>query len=420
MLDSMNPRNFPFLNPDIIEETLSTQGQNLLKGMENLTRDIENGFITMVDSNAFEIGRNIAITKGQVSYRNNLMELIRFEPTTNEAYAEPLLIIPPWINKYYILDLAEENSFIKWLVGQGHKVYCISWVNPDASHAHIGFEDYITDGVMQAAQEIQSVEGANTPINAMGYCIGGTLLGLVLASLSGQNKSNPFQSATFLTTLLDFEHAGDIKNFIGVDQLESLNSMIAKDGVMDGRVMSLTFSLLRSSDLIWNFVINNYFLGREPMAFDLLYWNSDVTNLPAAMHMDYLKSFYMDNALAKGEYKIFGQKLDLKTIKTPAYFLATQDDHIAPHKAVKEGAALYGGAHEYVLAGSGHIAGVINPPHKNKYGYEANGEKHEGSWWLHWQKWINSRNKGTKHKPIGFQGKTYGNAPGTYVFKKHK
>ena len=420
-VEGINPRNFPLSNPDVVKEMLETRGENFLKGMDNLIQDVKNGTVSMTDTTAFTVGENIATTKGSVIYRNNLIELIQYAPTTKKVAKEPILIIPPWINKFYILDLTPKNSYIKWLVDQGHTVFCISWVNPDESYRDIGFANYMHDGVLKAT-EVANTICDTKQLNAIGYCIGGTLLAMTMSWLKGKRKDSPFLTATFLTTLLDFEQAGDLKVFIDKQQIEGLNKALIEKGVMDGKTMSLTFSLLRASDLIYSFIINNYFLGRDPAAFDLLYWNSDSTNLPAKMHCDYLQSFYLENKLAKGTYILDGVELDLTKLETPAYFLSTKDDHIAPWASTKAGADIYGGETQFVLAGSGHIAGVINPPHKNKYGYEIEGQSHGGSWWLHWQRWINKYNYGEPVSPRKhLSNKTYkilDHAPGKYVFDK--
>ncbi len=422
IIEGTNPRNFPLTNPDVIEETLKTNGENFLRGMDNLINDIERGTLSLTDETSFELGKNIAITKGNVIFKNKMMELIHYPANADDVFAEPLVIIPPWINKYYILDLTPENSMIKWLTSQGHNVFCISWANPDESFRDVEFKDYMHDGALKAI-EIANTICDTKQANVMGYCIGGTLLAMTMAWLKGKKKSNIIKSATFLTTLLDFEKAGDLRVFIDKDQIQSLNETLMDNGIMDGKSMSLSFSLLRASDLIWSFVINNYFMGRAPVPFDLLYWNGDSTNLPAAMHCDYLQSMYLDNKLAQGEYKLDGVTLDLSKIDTPAYFLSTRDDHIAPFEATKDGACLLGSTDKtFVLGGSGHVAGVINPPHKNKYGFEVNGEKYDGSWWSHWQKWIENRNSDKIKKPtkplIHKDYKKICAAPGEYVLNK--
>ena len=422
IIEGMNPRNFPFTNPDVVEETLKTNGENILRGMDNFISDIERGTLSITDESAFSLGKNIATTKGHVIYKNKMMELIHFPAQGKTTYKEPLVIIPPWINKYYILDLTPENSFIKWLTEQGHDVFCISWANPDETFRDVGFKDYMHDGALKAIEVANKICDTKQA-NVIGYCIGGTLLAMTESWLKGKKRQSPIQTATYLTTLLDFEHAGDLKVFIDKDQIETLNTTLIDNGVMDGKSMSLSFSLLRASDLIWSFVINNYFMGKSPVPFDLLHWNSDSTNLPATMHCDYLQSFYLDNILAKGKYKLDGVKLDLSQIDSPSYFLATKDDHIAPWKAIKHGATLLlKGNMTFVLGGSGHVAGVINPPHKEKYGYEVDGKNHSGSWWNHWAEWIVEYNKNKIKSKIKLDNskdfKVLYDAPGHYVLKK--
>ena len=421
IIEGMNPRNFPLTNPDILKEALETKGENFLRGLDNLIKDVKRGSVSMTDDKAFTPGENVANTPGHVIYQNKMMELLYYPANADKAYKEPLVIIPPWINKYYILDLTPENSFIKWLTEQGHHVFCISWANPDESYRDVEFKDYMHHGALKSIEIANTMAGTDKA-NVVGYCIGGTLLAMTQAWLEGKKKKSPIQSATFLTTLLNFEKAGDLRVFIDKDQIQSLNQTLMRTGVMDGKSLSMTFSLLRASDLIWSFVINNYFMGKDPVPFDLLYWNSDSTNLPAAMHCDYLKSMYLDNLLPLKEYKLDGVKIDLSKIKTPAYFLSTQDDHIAPWEATKDGAALLGGETTFVLGGSGHIAGVINPPHKNKYGFEADGKRHDGSWWPHWQDWIQKKNNNPdKNNCKPLKNKNYtpiSHAPGTYVLKK--
>jgi len=416
VIEGLNPRNFPLTNPDVIKETLETKGQNFLRGMDNLIKDVRRGTISMTDDTAFQVGETIAATPGTVIYKNHMMELIHYHPTTAKVHAEPIVIIPPWINKYYILDLTPQNSFIKWMVDQGHSVFCISWKNPDESYREISFKDYMHDGALTAIAEAAKIhKGAK--VNAIGYCIGGTLLAMTQAWLKGKRKASPLNTATYLTTLLDFEEAGELKIFIDDEQVNSLKHLLIEKGVMDGKSMSLTFSLLRASDLIWSFVINNYFMGRDPVPFDLLYWNGDSTNLPAAMHADYLQSMYLHNALADGNYILDGVTLDLSKINTPSYFFATRDDHIAPWPACQTGSDLIGGDSLFVLGGSGHVAGVINPPHKNKYGYTINGKNYDGSWWTHWNKWIAKNNQKPKVKPFPIPQNHYGPAPGQYVLE---
>ncbi|HRQ61769.1 MAG TPA: alpha/beta fold hydrolase, partial [Alphaproteobacteria bacterium] len=353
------------------------------------------------DYKAFKIGENIATADGAVVYRNDLMELLQFAPSTKEVSKRPLLIVPPWINKYYILDLKPENSFIQWAVNQGHTVFCISWVNPDKKLAEKRFEDYMQEGVLAALSAIEKITG-EPDVNAIGYCLGGTLLTITLAYLAEQKQSSKIASATFFTTLIDFENAGEMKLFMDDAQLELMNKEMAEKGVLQGKELQRSFSLLRANDLIWSFVVNNYLMGKEPFPFDLLYWNDDSTNMPAAMHSFYLRKLYRDNLLIQsGGILMNGKPIDITKIKTPAYFLSTREDDIAPWKATYAGPHHFGGPVSFTLAASGHTAGVVNHPDRKKYCYWTNSKlpakpdewtksakEHEGSWWPHWQKWI--------------------------------
>ncbi|MBU6234742.1 MAG: class I poly(R)-hydroxyalkanoic acid synthase [Alphaproteobacteria bacterium] len=429
-IDAMSPTNFAMTNPDVLQATLESGGQNLVRGMRNLCEDMKRGHLTMTDENAFKLGENIATTKGQVVFRNHMLELIHYAPAGDKVYETPLLIVAPWINKYYILDLRPDNSFVKWCVDQGHSVFMVSWVNPDATLRDVGFDDYMKDGIVAALDAIKKQTGAKSA-NVVGYCIGGTLLSMTLAWLKAKKKDGAVKSATFLTTLIDFENSGDLKLFVDEQQLELLHDKMSKQGFMDADTMKATFNMLRANDLIWSFVVNNYLLGREPFRFDLLYWNSDSTNLPAKMHEYYLRHMYLNNDLAKAEkLNVGGVKLDLGTIKTPCYFLSTRDDHIAPWKATYEGAKLMAGPVTFTLAGSGHIAGVINHPAAKKYNHwtssampkkpEAWLEKasaHEGSWWPHWNEWLKefAGKKVAAIDPAKGPLKPLCPAPGTYV-----
>jgi polyhydroxyalkanoate synthase len=400
-VDALSPANFAFTNPEVIKATIDTGGENLMHGMKNLLEDLKRGSLRMTDESAFKIGENIATTPGQVVFRNHLFELIHYAPAGDKTFETPLLDIPPWINKYYILDLKPENSFIRWALAQGHAVFVVSWVNPGADMKETDFDDYMTQGMLQALFAVEKQTGAKTA-NVVGYCIGGTLLAMTLAWLKAANEDKRIASATFLTTLLDFHDSGDLKLFVDEEQLASMRDHMENLGFMDANSLKSTFNLLRANDLIWSFVVNNYLMGREPFPFDLLYWNSDSTNLPAAMHEYYLRHMYLQNDLVKpGALDFAGVKLDLRTIDTPAYFLSTHEDHIAPWKATFAGAKLFSGDVTFTLSASGHIAGVVNPPAKNKYCYWTGAKKlqnadawmdgakqHEGSWWTHWQQWI--------------------------------
>lgn len=432
-LDAMAPSNFILTNPDIIAETVRTGGENLLRGLENLVEDMERGGgslrIATTDESAFIVGKNIATTKGAVIYRNEMMELIQYESTTDKVHKTPLLIVPPWINKYYILDLRPDNSLVKWLTDQGHTVFMISWVNPDETLRDAGFDRYVQDGVLAALTQIEKATG-EASVNTIGYCIGGTLLAITLAHLAETGKADKIKSSTFLTTLLDFEHAGELKLFIDEAQIDFLEDQMKARGYLDALYLQRTFSSLRANDLIWSFVVNNYLMGKEPSAFDLLYWNNDSTNLPMRMGIDYLRWMYLNNDLiAPGKLTICGTAIDLGEIRTPSYFLSTHDDHIAPWHATFAGPALLGGDCVFTLAKSGHIAGVVNPPSANKYGYYTSDKTggsaeewlqgaidHNGSWWTHWQEW-EEKYAGPKMaaRPIN---NALSPAPGEYVRKK--
>ena len=427
--DAMSPTNFMMTNPEVINETMKTGGENLVKGFENLMSDIKDGKLNIrtTDNTAFELGKNIAMTKGQVVHQNDMMQLIQYEPTTDNVHKTPMLIIPPWINKYYILDLRPDNSLIEWAVAQGHTVFVISWVNPDATLAQKQFENYMNEGILESLTQIENITG-EAQTNAVGYCLGGTLLAITLSYLTQNKKDSRIASATFLTTLLDFEHAGDMKLFLDDVQLDVLDEMMDKHGVLDGKEMQKTFSLMRANDLIWSFVVNNYLMGREPFPFDLLYWNDDCTNMPAAMHRFYLRNMYQDNKLIEaGGIDVNDTPVDLSIIKTPRHFISAREDHIAPWKATYEGVGLMGGDEvTFTLAASGHIAGVVNPPVKNKYCYWTNdktpkvadewldnAEQHDGSWWPAWDKWVSDFGSGkvaARKVAKGIEA-----APGSYV-----
>jgi len=428
--DAMAPTNFVLTNPDVLEETIKSRGENLVRGLENLLRDMERGAgelkIRTTDYEAFELGKNIAVTPGCVVYQNDLMQLIQYEPSTEKAFKRPLLVIPPWINKYYILDLKSENSFIKWLVDQGHTVFVVSWVNPTPKLAQKRFEDYMDEGIIDALDQIEKITGEKD-VNAIGYCIGGTLLSITMSWLATHKQDSRIASATMLTTLIDFEQAGELKLFTDDRQLALLDREMAESGVLQGKELQKTFSLLRANDLIWSFVINNYLMGKEPFPFDLLYWNDDSTNMPAAMHSFYLRKMYRDNLLVQpGGIEMEGTPIDIRTIKTPCYFLSAREDHIAPWKATYAGATHFKGKCTFTLAASGHIAGVVNPPQAEKYGYwTADGipaeadkwlekaQEHKGSWWPHWQSWIKDYT-GPK-VPARKPKKGIEAAPGSYV-----
>jgi polyhydroxyalkanoate synthase subunit PhaC len=403
-IDALAPSNFALTNPEVFRETISSGGQNLVKGLNNLLDDIERGGgqlrISMTDAKAFELGVNIATTPGKVVFQNELIQLIQYEPTTKKTWKRPLLIIPPWINKYYILDLREKNSFMRWAVNEGITTFVVSWVNPDEKLAHKNFEDYLTEGTLAALDAIEKATG-EPDANVIGYCLGGTLLAATLGHLAAK-KEKKIASATFMTSLVDFTAAGELEVFIDEAQVASLEKKMNERGYLEGSEMASTFNMLRANDLIWSFVINNYLLGRDPFPFDLLHWNCDSTRMPASMHSYYLRNMYMKNLLAQpGALTLAGTKIDLSKVTTPAYFVSAIEDHIAPWKTTYAGPRLLGGKNRFVLSGSGHIAGMVNPPAANKYGYWtndklpdqpdewfANAKQHEGSWWPNWREWI--------------------------------
>jgi polyhydroxyalkanoate synthase len=432
---ALSPTNFPFTNPEVLRETLATNGENLVKGMTNLVRDMERSKdllkITQTDEHAFEVGRNLAVTPGKVVFQNDLFQLIQYTPTTAKVHETPLLIVPPWINKFYILDLTSQKSFVKYVVEQGFTTFVVSWVNPDERLAGKTFEDYMTEGILAAADAVRRETGSKQ-CNVLGYCVGGTLLASTLAYLAARGQE-PFKSATFLTAQTDFTKAGDLKLFIDDAQLKSIEEMMAERGYLDGSRMATVFNMLRPRDLIWPYIINNYMLGKKPFPFDLLFWNQDSTRMPAANHNFYLREFYLENRLAKGQLSLCGTRLDLKKIKLPVYSLAAREDHIAPAKSVFIGMQLLGSKVEYVMAGSGHIAGVINPPGpKAKYQYWTNSkrcdsferfaetaEEHPGSWWPHWIEWL-AKQSGAKveARTPGAKLGVIEDAPGRYVKAK--
>ena len=433
-VDALSPTNFALTNPEVLRETLNSGGQNLLRGLNNLLADIERGDgqlqISMTDPKAFTMGKNIATTPGKVVFQNDLMQLIQYQPSTQKVYRRPLLIIPPWINKYYVLDLRESNSFIKWAVDQGHTVFVISWVNPGAEYAGKTFEDYLRQGPNEALEAIEQATGEKQA-NIIGYCLGGTLLGAALGVMAAK-KDKRAASATFFVSLLDFSIPGDLGVFIDEKQVENLERRMNERGYLEGSEMAGTFNLLRSNDLIWSFVVNNYLMGKDPFPFDLLYWNSDSTRMPAKMHSFYLRNMYLANKLKEpGGITLSGVPVDIRKVKIPTYFISTAEDHIAPWKSVYKGARALSGPVRFVLGGSGHIAGIVNPPAANKYCYWINPElpedsdawlaaaaRHEGSWWPDWQAWMESNNRGDKvvaRVPGEGKLRVIEDAPGSYA-----
>jgi len=431
--NAVSPSNFVLTNPELLRETLGSNADNLVRGMHMLAEDIEAGHgdlkIRQSDATKFKVGENLALTPGKVIYQNELMQLIQYTPTTPKVQKIPLLIVPPWINKFYILDLTPDKSFIKWCVDQGLTVFVISWVNPDAHLAMKSFEEYMREGPLTALDVIDTVTGERK-VHTIGYCVGGTLLAITLAYLAAKREQR-VASVTFFAAQVDFTFAGDLLVFVDEAQIEALERGMHERGYLEGKKMANAFNMLRSNELIWPYVISNYLKGQPPSSFDLLYWNSDATRMPAANHSFYLRNCYLDNKLAKGKMEIAGVTLDLRKIKAPVYNLATREDHIAPAKSVLRGSKLFGGPVKYVLTGSGHIAGVINPPAKNKYQYWtgetpkgddldawiAKAKEHPGSWWPDWLAWIKAKDaKQVKARaPGGGKLKPIEDAPGSYV-----
>lgn len=437
LMDAIAPSNFLHINPEIIEKTFETKGMNLLNGLKQFIEDFKNETdqlnLQTSDNESFELGENIACTPGYVVYQNDLMQLIQYSATTDKIYQYPLLIVPPWINKYYILDLQKENSLVKWLVDQGFSVFMISWVNPTNQHKEKEFSDYMIEGSIKALEMIKVITGPRK-INLLGYCIGGTLLGCMLAYLAKTNDGS-ISSATFLTTLLDFSEPGELGVFIDEYEINLLEKNMKINGYLDGRIMASVFNALKANDLIWSSFINKYLKGHKPKPFDFLFWNSDSTNIPEKVHSFYLRNMYLNNNLSlPDKLQIANTAIDLSKISIPCYFLATKDDHIVPWKTSYKSKHLLNGSVKFVLAGSGHVAGVVNPPNKNKYGYwthpnpPKNPEKflakatyHEGSWWINWVKWIQKYSgKCTTFSCSNFNNQIkLENAPGSYVKQKN-
>ena len=431
--NAVSPSNFVLTNPELLRETLASNGENLVRGMHMLSEDIKAGQGTLKicqsDPSMFDVGRNLAVTPGKVVFQNELMQLIQYEATTKQVLKIPLLIVPPWINKFYILDLTPEKSFIKWCVDEGITVFVLSWVNPDARLAKKSFEEYMREGAITALDVVAKVTGEKQ-VHAIGYCVGGTLLSITLAYLAAKKQSR-VKSATLFAAQVDFSFAGDLLVFVDEERIKQLEAHMKEQGYLEASRMANTFNMLRSNDLIWPYIVNNYMRGKKPMPFDILYWNSDATRMPAGNHSFYLRNCYLDNKLSKGKMEIGGTKLDLKKVKVPVYNLATREDHIAPAKSVLFGSQFFGGPVKYVLAGSGHIAGVVNPPGKAKYQYWTGGKpagsnvddwlkratEHPGSWWPDWLKWLKSHDAKTApaRKIGGGKLKPTEDAPGSYV-----
>jgi polyhydroxyalkanoate synthase len=434
-VDALAPSNFLLTNPQVLRETVQTGGQNLVRGLNNLLADLEKGGgqlrISMTDESAFQLGRNIATTPGKVIHQTPLMQLIQYRASTEEVYKRPLVIIPPWINKYYILDLREKNSFIRWAVAQGHTVFVVSWVNPDANLAQKGFDDYMREGALAAFDAVEKATGERA-VNAIGYCLGGTLLGATLGYLANTNQQERVASATYFVSLLDFSQPGELGVFIDEEQVAHLEKKMNERGYLEGSEMAGTFNLLRANDLVWSFVVNNYLLGKDPFPFDLLYWNADSTRMPARMHSFYLRNMYIKNLLAEpGGIELDGVPIDLSAVQIPSYFISTVEDHIAPWQTTYKGAKYLRGPVRFVLGGSGHIAGIVNPPAAKKYHYWVNdalpdtaeawfagAQQHPGSWWDDWQRWIDQQNAGEPKVPARVLGNTLEDAPGSYAMQR--
>jgi len=429
---ALSPSNFVGTNPELLRTTLKEEGENLVRGLHMLAEDIEAGRgslrLRQSDSTKFVLGENMAITPGKVVWRNDLIELIQYAPTTEKVYRRPLLIVPPWINKFYILDLNPEKSFIKWCVDQGLTVFVVSWVNPDGRHRDKGFDAYMREGIFDSLKAIETITGERQ-VSTIGYCVGGTLMAVTLAYMAAIGDDR-IASTTFFTTQVDFTEPGELKVFTDANTIRNVEADMAQTGYLDGSRMANAFNMLRPTDLIWSYVVNNYIKGQAPMAFDLLTWNSDSTRMTAANHSFYLRECYLKNSLAKGEMAVDGVKLDVGKVTIPIYDLAAREDHIAPAKSAFNGAKLFGGPVRYVMSGSGHIAGVVNPPYKPKYQYWT-GDKpegafedwvkaateHPGSWWPNWIEWMkeNAPEMVPAREPGGGKLPTLGDAPGDYV-----
>ncbi len=431
---ALSPTNFVATNPELLRTTLEQNGDNLVRGMQMMVEDIKAGKGTLklrqTEPGDFKVGVNLATTPGKVVFRNDLIELLQYSPSTETVYKRPLLIVPPWINKFYILDLNPEKSFIRWAVSQGLTVFVVSWVNPDEEQAKKSFEDYMREGIFAALDRIEKITGEKE-VTAMGYCVGGTLLSVALSYMAAVGDKR-ISSATLLTTQVDFENAGDLKVFVDEEQVKQIEEKMDVRGYLEGTSMASAFNMLRPNDLIWPYVVNVYLKGEHPFPFDLLFWNSDSTRMPAANHSFYLRNCYLDNKLSAGQITIGNVRLDLSRVTMPIYNLAAKEDHIAPAKSVFVGSQYFGNNVTYVMGGSGHIAGVINPANKPKYQFWTGGppvgqfedwvakaKETPGSWWPHWLEWIVAQapEKVKARKPGG-KLKTLGDAPGTFVLER--
>jgi polyhydroxyalkanoate synthase subunit PhaC len=430
--NALSPTNHVLLNPEVLRTTFASSGENLLRGLEKLNADLEksNGRlrISQVDGSAFKLGENIATTPGKVVFRNDVFELIQFSPQVARTHEIPLLIVPPWINKYYILDLTPQKSFVKWCVENGLTVFIMSWVNADEELGRKSFSDYMRDGFLSAVDAVQKATGA-AKVNTVGFCVGGSLVAASLGYMAAKNDQR-INSATFFTTQVDFENAGDLLVYVDEEQVKWIEERMQDKGYLPGARMADAFNLLRSNDLIWSYVVNNYLLGKDPAPFDLLYWNSDSTRMPAGVHSFYLRECYLENKLSHGKLVLDNVRIDLKKAKVPIYNLAARDDHIAPLASVFQVGKYFGGETTMVVSGSGHIAGVVNPPAMKKYQYWTDGKsvtshsewlatatEHPGSWWPHWLEWITSKSGDKIAAPLPGDGslRILGDAPGTYV-----
>ena len=429
-VDALSPSNYPLTNPEVLKATADSGGENLLKGLDHLLDDLRSGRMRMTDETAFEVGRNVAVTPGKVVFENRLFQLIQYTPTTAEVFETPLVIFPPWINKFYILDLTPEKSFIRWAVEQGLTVFVVSWKSADASLADATLDTYVGEGQIMAIAKVLEATGAAST-HTIGYCVAGTTLAATLAYMTAKGQADKVATATFFTAQVDFADCGDLKVFVDDAQLSSIGKLTEGKGYLDGRYMASTFNLLRSNDLIWNYVVNNYMLGKDYLPFDLLYWNSDATNVPARWHQAYLKDMYRDNLLVKpGGISVAGVPIDLTTVTTPSYVQGGKEDHIAPARSAYRITQVFTGERRFVLAGSGHIAGVVNPPAQMKYGHWTNdtlpaafddfvagATAHKGSWWPDWLAWLTPRSGPMVAPRIPGDGplEAIEDAPGRYV-----
>ncbi|KAA0875823.1 PHA/PHB synthase family protein [Nitrincola tapanii] len=429
-VDALSPTNFALTNPEVLQQAMETKGQSLIDGLKNLLGDIDKGHISMTDETAFELGTNLATTEGAVVFQNELFQLIQYKPEGEEVFEKPLLIVPPSINKFYILDLQPHNSFVKYCVEQGQNVFLIAWVNPNKEMRNLGWDDYVSDGVLKAIDVTKEISGSDK-VNTVAWCVGGTLMATTLAVMANR-KDTSVASTTFLTTLTNFSDPGDLKVFIDDYQVKQLESKVNQEGILHGRELATSFNMLRANDLIWSYVVNNYLKGQTPPPFDILYWNSDPTNLPAKMYTFYINKMYLENKLVEpNALTICGEPIDLSKIKTPCYFLSTIEDHIAPWKSTFAATDIIKAPVEFVLGASGHVAGVINPASKNRRHYWVKGElgqgadhwletaeKQEGSWWPHWSEWVKRRSGKKIPAPAQYGDSNHQvieAAPGSYV-----